>query len=321
MDNKSWLKKKMKEQQWTQRDLLVVAGDISHEMDILEDSIECMREKCQIFFVCGNHEAWLRKHDKFDSLEKMENVYELCRRRGVFVDPCLVKGNNPLLILPIQSWYDGSLCFSEQLCTNFEYWPWVDFLRCRWNGFSFEDERNPRTPTGLVEHLLEKNEARLQLLSQYSSTPVMTVSHFLPNKQTLPDWLELKKDSFSLDWLDHGARKMSAKFSKVAGSSLIDDHLRSLPVQSRHIHIFGHSHRPKDFEYGGIRYIHNPLGKPRERQMHMISPDVDFQFVWDSRYGEQAGEQVLRYWEEKGGGKEALWKRLEQNKPGRYQKQ
>ena len=102
-----------------------------------------------------------------------------------------------------------------------------------------------------------------------------------------------------------------------------DDLLRSV----QHLHIFGHSHRPKDFVYNGIRYVHNPLGKPAERAMNMISNEVDFQLVWDCTkslskpvsdvpeymsysggigVGEVPGERVIRFWEEKGGGLKSL---------------
>jgi hypothetical protein len=179
----------------------------------------------------------------------------------------------------------------------------------------------------------------------------MTVSHFLPNSQSLPDWKDLTRERFlPNEWLGHGAGSMSAKFAKVAGTVLLDQQIRneigsssstaagsnfttttstattttttsatpppppssSPPPPSsssssfRQIHIFGHSHRPKDFEFQGIRYIHNPLGKPRERDMYMINPNVDFQIVWQKKSSSGSGsggevtpkQSILRYWEE-----------------------
>jgi len=116
--NLEWLQKRMQDGEWKESDLLVVAGDISHDFDILRKSIRYMTEAgCQVFFVWGNHEAWLnRKTDTFDSLEKLHRVYETCREEGVLVDPCYVPGQNPLWLLPIPSWYDGTLSFSEELC-------------------------------------------------------------------------------------------------------------------------------------------------------------------------------------------------------------
>jgi hypothetical protein len=194
----------------------------------------------------------------------------------------------------------------------------------------------------------------------------MTVSHFLPNSQSLPDWKDLTRDCFlPNEWLGHGAGSMSAKFAKVAGTRLLDQQIRyeigsnmsssiimaaaaattaaaaesnftttttsatpsssSPPPSSssssfRQIHIFGHSHRPKDFEFQGIRYIHNPLGKPRERDMYMINPNVDFQIIWQQKRSSGGGgevspkQSILRYWEEQGGGVEALRRRMEESK-------
>jgi predicted phosphodiesterase len=328
VDNLKWLQSRMKHGDFSDKDLIVVAGDISHEYDRLEKSLQAMRDTgAHVFFVAGNHEAWLTKQDSeqaLTSIQKLDRVYETCRQAGVWTEPLLVSGPHSTWVLPLQSWYDGSLTFNQELCRDFGRWPWMDFVRCRWPIDDFppasKESGNGKIPMGLTEYFLQGNRDIMAGLDLSTAEAVLTVSHFLPNVQSLPDWADLNSPVFLLDeWLDHGAAGMSAKFAKVAGSALLDEQIRSLTAFSnRQIHIFGHSHRPKDFEFGGIRYIHNPLGKPRERQMHMVSPTADFQLVWTTATGEAAGETMLRYWDEKGGGKEALWARLEKVRPGRY---
>jgi predicted phosphodiesterase len=341
-DNIQWLRDQASSPSRLKKtDLLIVAGDISHDEDTFVESISILLEQCRVLFVPGNHEAWLsRPHVTGEkptkstetSLDKLQRCYDTCRSIGVLIDPVYLSGGpHPIWILPLQSWYDGSLTFDEALCQGFEVWPWVDFARCQWNTTAFPPMPSPnaRIPQGLVQYFLEENRRHIwepwhAFLQSYPEcrAPSMTVSHFAPNQQCLPDWKDLQSPTFQTEaWLDHGAATMSAKFAKVAGTALLDAQLRSSSHwPTPHIHIFGHSHRPKDFVHQSIRYIHNPLGKPRERQLHMIAPHVTFQEIWNVREGgEIVGPTILRYWEDFGGGKERLWQRMSSVRPGRYQ--
>ena len=336
VDNMRWLRDRTNSssssfENLTSSDLIVVAGDISHELTTLEKSLTyLLQHGSSVLFVPGNHEGWLNAKQSEDgnSLEKLRRVYETCHRLGVLTGCTMVGGTadrpHALWLGPLESWYDGSLAIEgcEDLCDDFGSWPWVDFIRCRWPDFPpIPDGPNKRIPSGLTEYFHKQNHHILDALQhsiQQSNIPgsraVMTVSHFLPNKQCLPDWKDVESSEFSRDsWLDHGASGVSAKFAKVAGTMLLDDQIRSylqIPDDMRRMHLFGHSHRPKDFEMGNIRYIHNPLGKPRERDCCMVSPEVDFQTVWDTKSGEVPGETVIRFWEEKGGGVEKLKERM-----------
>eukprot|EP00980_Cylindrotheca_fusiformis_P030433 scaffold24801_cov181-Cylindrotheca_fusiformis.AAC.11 len=314
-------------------DLVIVAGDISHDLERIEQCFSYLQRRGpSILFVPGNHEAWLKSSEieTGNSIQKLQTIYELCDRMGVITDPVFV-GNTKerphgLCIVPLESWYDGTLSVKnlEDLCHDFGRWPWVDFIRCRWPGFPSMESPNKKIPRGLAQFFFEKNIDSLNkvkaILAKSDSTfspGLMTVSHFLPNQQCLPDWKNVSSSRFDRDsWLDHGGAETSAKFAKVSGTRLLDDQIRSfeLPNSARHIHLFGHSHRPKDFEKDNIRYVHNPLGKPREREIRMVSPEVDFQPVWHTFHGELPGETIIRYWEEKGGGVEALRRRMKSSR-------
>lgn len=378
-------------------DLLIVAGDISHHLTTtFQTSLRLLRSHCRVLFVPGNHEAWLTAEDQQQqhgngrpictSLDKLEACYEMCRQEDVYVDPIWIPSSptastmnttlvatgtsdfNPttattkgVWILPLESWYDGTLSFDESLCQGFAHWPWVDFAKCKWPLDQFPpanqqvgDPNNMgKIPVGLVEHFLRRNEERIwapwqRTVAEQSELPttgatphpprdcaLITVSHFLPNQQCLPDWKTLSEPVFSNpNWLDHGAGETSAKFAKVAGSTHLGAQLEHYQPD---LHIFGHSHRPKDIVLplntttatrGGfhtsIRYLHHPLGKPREREWHMIDPNVTYRKVWDTTTSSSSPwaprHPVIRYWEEQGGGVEALRERLARERQARRQR-
>ena len=342
----------------TKSDALIIAGDISHDLSKLEDTLSFIKESlnCHVFFIWGNHEAWIGGEEMDalgieSSMEKIKEVKNVCHQLGVYTDFQLVgaSNENPAFIVPIESWYDGSLSLDgcEDLCQNFKSWPWVDFKRCVWPDDSFLAEWHDDTalednvcniPLGLTHFYQNLNRETVEKVRRFylmkSKTAVkalpglITYSHFLPNKQTLPDWKDPSSDIFMReDWLDHPVPEVSAKFAKVAGSKLIDEQIRNIvppslkptPHAVQHLHVFGHSHRPKDFVMEGIRYIHNPLGKPVERDMKMVSDNVGFQKIWDCTKGsntpptkidmelsslgayhsggEVPGQRIIRYWE------------------------
>ena len=356
-------------------DILIIAGDISHETSVLKETLDLITTQlqCTIFFVPGNHEAWIDGTDMEEymgitnSLQKLQSVQEMCQHmEHVQVHPHLVgtKYNSPVWLVPIQGWYDGSLTLPncEDLSHDFATFPWIDFRKCVWPQSQFplygeEHEHYPhgRIPRGLVEYFINENESllspvRSSFTERTNNTPpgLITFSHFLPTQKVLPDWKDVNSNTFKRDeWLDHGFGGLSAKIAKVAGSSLLDDQIRSIvptnanvnananasantntantneegcddndcndaPKQKqrhRHLHVFGHTHCPKDVMIDNIRYIQNPLGNPREREMQIVNPNVDFQLIWDCRttIGEiVAEEEIIRYWEQKGGGLQGL---------------
>ena len=369
--NLSWLKDRCGEMARSENpdntpgsnDILLIAGDISHEFSVLKETFDIITDhlQCTVFFVPGNHEAWIggtEMNEKgiTNSIQKLDLVQEMCSNmEHVQVHPHLVgaKYKTPVWLVPIQGWYDGTLTLPncEDLCNDFASFPWVDFTRCTWPQTQFppygKHHIHGKIPQGLVDYFIEENESILSpvrssfSVNSTSSTPgLITFSHFLPTQKVLPDWKDVHSNIFSKDeWLDHGAGGISAKFAKVAGSSLLDDQIRSISSteissnsnqnachngddhhaqkKQRHLHVFGHSHRPKDVTINNVRYIHNPLGKPGERELQMVNPKVDFQLIWDccSENGEVAAkEEIIRYWEEKGGGKKALKENMERRR-------
>eukprot|EP00285_Hemiselmis_virescens_P013733 CAMPEP_0173398792 /NCGR_PEP_ID=MMETSP1356-20130122/42977_1 /TAXON_ID=77927 ORGANISM="Hemiselmis virescens, Strain PCC157" /NCGR_SAMPLE_ID=MMETSP1356 /ASSEMBLY_ACC=CAM_ASM_000847 /LENGTH=138 /DNA_ID=CAMNT_0014358373 /DNA_START=51 /DNA_END=463 /DNA_ORIENTATION=+ len=96
-------------------DSLIVVGDISHKLDVIEETLGILKGKyADVFFVPGNHELWVDKEKDPDgtSLKKFEQIMALCDRLGVRTKPALV---GDCWVVPLFSFYDRSL---DLTCTQ-----------------------------------------------------------------------------------------------------------------------------------------------------------------------------------------------------------
>lgn len=300
----------------------VVAGDVSHRMDVLEETLGAISGRfAATFFVPGNHELWVRPAGEAgpaeNSLEKLDQVTALCARLGVRTAPAMV---GSVCVVPLLSWYDRSLAIPGVQPLPLRLW--ADFSRCRWPDWPVSAAHAPgQPPTGpvraarvaaehdeaVLSHLLQRNEANIARaladMRSHAPSAVLSLSHFLPCSACLPDWLEPEVETFDASWLSHGAARKAALFAQVAGSTRIDSQVRRLTAGTAlpHVHVFGHSHRPKDFLLNGVRYVHNPVGKGAEREWGMLPPPA-FRCLWDGAGRPTACPRppLVRYWEQRG---------------------
>jgi predicted phosphodiesterase len=218
---------------WKYReDVVIVAGDIADSLSIIAKTLWQLRIRFrQVFYVPGNHELWTRTED-CHSIEKFARVLALCNEIGVWTSPAKV---NDVWVVPLFSWYDqGADDYRSPRVAGLECW--ADYYFCKW----------PPEISSIAEYFLNLN---LPHIRSYDGA-VITLSHFLPRRDLLPETSKLK-----FNGLPH-----------VAVCDALDFQVRSV---NSIIHVFGHSHINCDCMIDGVRYVQSTLGYPREnRSLH-----------------------------------------------------
>jgi len=274
-----------------EQSVIIVAGDISDSLLIIEETLRLLKEKFwKVFFVPGNHEAWVRgdpeRHDgATDSVAKLQRVLQLCTSLGVCVRPAAL---GRLLLLPLLSWHHksfdqepdvegipraGSMTIADfaKCC-----WPaevtgpeghggmqlaqWADSLNDHLAGFLGLDG------VGMPSQTLSLNRSRPHPGSAGSGdagADVISFSHFLPSQELLPEKRFLTYPNLA----------------KAVGSLPLGDRLRLLKPD---VHVFGHTHFSWDATLDdGIRYIQAPLCYPQERKSRLKS--ISISNPWQKR--------------------------------------
>ena len=98
-----------------QNDVLICAGDIADDLEILERTLVAFKRRfAEVFYTPGNHELWVMQQDRDKgitcSLQKLEAIFELCAELGVHTTPqCLGSATTGRFwIVPLLSWHHKS---------------------------------------------------------------------------------------------------------------------------------------------------------------------------------------------------------------------
>ena len=258
--NWAWLQK-LSPTDYT-HDVLILAGDVSNNLDKLEAALLGGREKfADIFFVPGNHELWVRDMECADSMAKFWRVLELCDSLGVRTSPGKVggvgSGDNSVWIVPLFSWYvkpeegtDSLFVPKAGEDTTLEIWSDNYFIK--WPPL--------KGAVTVAAYFLRMNERHLQ---RYYDVPVISFSHFLPRRDLIFREKE-EKEAVKTTVPDTHPR---FNFSRVAGCAGLEKQIRRLGSV---IHVYGHQHRQRHRLIDGVLYISHCLGYPREREYGQV---------------------------------------------------
>lgn len=224
-DNLNWLRQ-LSTQDYTD-DLLILAGDISHKTDLIQEAFERFGKSfARVCFIPGNHDLWVDKGPYSDSYQKWLYINQLAEDMGIATRAIDWHG---ISIIPLHSWYDFSFGKpGEKLRER-----WVDFEAILW------PEENIPPIHAYFDSLNESiNEQQL-------TTRKITFSHFMPRVDLLPP--HLAQGDFFL--------------TPVLGSKTLEQNVRRLAPD---VHIYGHHHVNTVQIKDNVRYFNNAFGYPNE---------------------------------------------------------
>lgn len=243
-------------------DLLLLAGDLSHDETLLCETLDVLRMKFgRVAFVPGNHDLWVSQNADEDSLQKLDRLEGRCRESGVETLPFYAEVDGvELRLVPLLSWYREPHEGPDSL-----YLPkpgedpglrgWADHRRIRWPEFAEHGAAADALPE------------RRRVESTTPVVPTITFSHFLPRVELVfHDWERFRNERRTSGRDPHP----TFNFTRVAGCRGIDRRLRRLDSK---LHVYGHQHRNRDRKYEGVRYVSRCLGYPDERLASGLSLD------------------------------------------------
>ena len=238
---------------------LIIAGDVTHNRTTLHDALTALRETFDdVFYVPGNHEAWVTSTDRADgiadSVAKLRACEALAEACGCTTRPRTLEdaAGRVVKVAPLRGWYhashdrepsvlpddDGSRGFSRR---------WADYRKCRWPPELLGRHGKEAVAHGMGagDHALSAYFAATNDIAR-DGTPLVTFSHYAPRFECVPEKRFL----------------LEPCLAKVSGS----DHLGELVLRLKpDVHVFGHTHIPIDLDLDGTYYAQWPLGSPREQ--------------------------------------------------------
>lgn len=224
-------------------DLLIVAGDVSDDLELLARVLSSLRSKFrQVMFVPGNHELWVDRDGLDCSLEKFHAVMALCVEHGISSE---LSHFGDVSIVPLLSWYDYSFGEPDSYLRR----AWRDFRACSWPAAL-------HNAAAVSAFFLEKNE---QYLGTKNKT-VISFSHFLPRIDLMPARIPQQR----------------RRVYPVLGSSKLGEQIKQLNPD---IHVYGHSHVNRSVTLDQVHYLNNAFAYPREqhisrKQLHCVFEDT-----------------------------------------------
>jgi hypothetical protein len=145
-----------------------VAGDVTHSLTVLAQTLALTRKCLEALCVPGNHEPWVtRDRRSISSVEKFEHIHGVVADSGPSMQRFTA---DDVTVVPLLSWYDFSFGTPSprlrELWMDSHAWRWPEFADKREVAAWFSTAGPP--PANLI------------------GCTVISLSHFLPRPELVP---------------------------------------------------------------------------------------------------------------------------------------
>lgn len=226
--------------QKTSNRILIVAGDISDDIDL---SINYLNEISanyeRVLFVDGNHEHVSRFPNLLTTVEINDKIEKLNNEKIVYLPQTHYKLGKTVFI-GYSGWWDYDNKSEESIKNALDYFEgWINELG---------NENSRKFIDNVTEKSIEQHNLLIEHLKYYEGCEdvdnVIIVTHTVPLEQ------------FSLD--SNGTKETSCQLQSFS-RNLVDGRYKKLAKW-----IFGHTHNQFDRTINGVHFIAHPRGRPED---------------------------------------------------------
>ena len=228
--------------QKTRNRILVVAGDISDDIDL---SINYLNEISanyeRVLFVDGNHEHVTKYPNLLTTKEINEKIQKLDNSKIVYLPQTHYKLGKTIFI-GFSGWWDYDNKSEKSIKNALNYFEgWINEL-----GDSIENSR--KFIDNVIDKSFEQHKLLIEQLSYYEDCEeidnVVIVTHTVP------------LEDFALE--SNGNKETSCQLQSFS-KNLVDGRYKKLTKW-----IFGHTHNQFDKIINGVHFVAHPRGRPED---------------------------------------------------------
>lgn len=223
-------------------DHLLVAGDISHRIDLFEYCMQLLSQKfAQVYWCPGNHDLWEDSAAQLAGLAKYQALIRVCDSYGIH------HPEGPYVQLQL----NGKAC---HICPTF-------------TGYDYSFSPYPSDPASALAWAQEERHVSADE-SRLKTQPFESMRHWCQHRidYTATRLAACEDSILYLNHYpilaEHAVLPLIPRFSVWCGTHLSEIFLERFPIETV---VYGHLHIPRSFTENGVHFHETSFGYPKQQ--------------------------------------------------------